>query len=32
MPPKDAIKAAMRHLTVLGALDVPKREDLPALI
>lgn len=32
MPPKDAIKAAMRHLTVLGALDVPNREDLPAII
>lgn len=32
MPPPDAIKAAMRHLTMLGGLDVPKRSDLPGLI
>ena len=32
MPPADAIKAAMRHLTILGALDVPRRQELPTLI
>jgi len=32
MPPLPAIKAAMRHLTILGALDVPNRDELPALI
>lgn len=32
MPPLDGIKAAMRHLTILGALTVPIRTDLPPLI
>ena len=26
MPPPGAIKSALRHLTILGALEVPDRE------
>lgn len=32
VPPLSALKAALRHLTILGALEVEKRSDLDKVL